>query len=96
MIFQDDEYKSQLLTIRLLCRSLAGNNVHVLTVTSPNTATSSSPPSTIHSPGDSGHGSHNSSTESEPSSQENTPQAHNKVMLNVLHVFFCDGDTISE
>ncbi|CAL8091820.1 unnamed protein product [Orchesella dallaii] len=32
---EDDEFKSQLLTIRLLCRSLAGNNVHILTVTSP-------------------------------------------------------------
>jgi len=34
-IFQEDNFKSQLLTVRLLARSLAGNNVYVVTVTSP-------------------------------------------------------------
>ena len=34
---QNDEERSQYCKIRLLCRSLAGNSVHVLTITSPTT-----------------------------------------------------------
>ena len=34
---QDDEVRSRYCSQRLLCRSLAGNNVYVLTVSSPNT-----------------------------------------------------------
>jgi len=37
---QNDEEKSQYCKMRLLCRSLAGNSIHVLTVTSPNIADS--------------------------------------------------------
>ncbi|OXA61045.1 cytosolic carboxypeptidase 2-like isoform X2 [Folsomia candida] len=32
---EDDAFRSNLLTVRLLCRSLAGNNVYVVTITSP-------------------------------------------------------------
>ena len=34
---QDDEVRSRYCSQRLLCRSLAGNNVYVLTISSPNT-----------------------------------------------------------
>ena len=34
---QDDEVRSRYCSQRLLCRTLAGNNVYVLTVSSPNT-----------------------------------------------------------
>jgi len=37
---QNDEERSQYCKIRLLCRSLAGNSIHVLTVTSPTTVDS--------------------------------------------------------
>jgi hypothetical protein len=33
--FQSDKFKSQFCQQRLLCKSLAGNNVYVLTITSP-------------------------------------------------------------
>ncbi len=33
---QDDEVRSRYCSQRLLCRTLAGNNVYVLTITSPN------------------------------------------------------------
>lgn len=37
LLIQNDEERAQYCKIRLLCRSLAGNSVHVLTITSPST-----------------------------------------------------------
>ncbi|XP_046456232.1 cytosolic carboxypeptidase 2-like isoform X2 [Daphnia pulex] len=37
LFIQNDEERAQYCKIRLLCRSLAGNSVHVLTITSPST-----------------------------------------------------------